>query len=1055
MNKKLKTNSKVCLVLLATFLLSFGITSAVLSGRTPQGTRKTNPPDPPTNPNPSDKAKGITGNKVTLMWMLNTHYRGDHKEIDKSWVKVSTRGPVYSDEAHAEEYDGVVGGTALELPVEMATTYYWAVKSHDEDGWGDYSNWKFTTNYPPVAEITKVNPSPARESVAVEFRGAGNDPMDGDPIVKYKWESSEIGPISEQKGFTVDTLPVGVHTISLKVMDNKGLWSEETEESIEELDILPNHAPTKPGDLTPLETHSLRPQITWYPSEDPNDEDDITYHLKIGSSNGGIDVADITTSKSFHTVSRPLSYSDRYVNGKSENTYYIELYARDSFGKASDTLKETFAVVNYKPTAPTVSISPANPSITKNLALAIMEDSKDRDGDEVDYTKEWYLDDNPMPTYKNRDVIPKKELKAGQRWEVRVAPNDGIADGFTGKATVEIVNTPPEVRISSPEDGLEIDNAMSLFLDAGNTTDIDREDELEFTWSSDHEGELGKGEKLSYFNKRNPLDIGEHSVTLTVTDGTNIVREEVRIKVVGAKYPDINAGIILPKGNKLYIGEKTAVNVEVRNDGVASAENVVVFLFNDISGDGSYQAFEKIESWKVGTLDSGGNVLLSTDWKVKEPAKLFVKVEGKNLHPNEDNDKDNDGKEPKPMFSPELYERTDTEDQGIPVWLWIVIALLGVAFLGGMGFLIYYKSTSYEDEIGDEFYDLGGAGDYGAPTRQLQQELSRLQNIINTHLPQYAPQGAGTGYLALPPASGGTTEAQQGWSQGYEGSYPSYSPQTYYRGQGIYSTPRLALPPGPSDLSPPQGEPGPDSASGRLAEEKYPAYPFPPPTPPTPRGAPPYGGKFPEYGGFSGASGPVGPAQSYGTPPPPRIVNTEETSGVKGGSGLDLGRAKSGVRSGTGTGGSGGGWSGTGWGDASRSDTKSGTSGRSEDRSKTGWGGGSGTETGPDISGRREAEETGGVESLSSLPGEPLPMQDTSAESSDLPVLESHGPEVSEEDLFEGLETETELPVIQPETLSEEEKIVCHICRTPVEDTGEERPYHTVCENCGARVDVA
>jgi PKD repeat protein len=78
-------------------------------------------------------------------------------------------------------------------------------------------------NVRPVASIDSITPNPAPQGAEVQFTGHGTD-SDG-TVVFYRWESSLTGFLSNAASFSISTLPVGEHVISLTCTDNDGAVS--------------------------------------------------------------------------------------------------------------------------------------------------------------------------------------------------------------------------------------------------------------------------------------------------------------------------------------------------------------------------------------------------------------------------------------------------------------------------------------------------------------------------------------------------------------------------------------------------------------------------------------------------------------------------------------------------------------------------------------------------------------------------------------------------------------------------------------------------------------
>ena len=1000
---------KACFVVTFFLLATLGLATFALSmeGRE---SRAVNPPNAPKNPTPPNNAKGLVGDSINLLWQLDDHYRGDHKEIDQSWVKVSTEGPVYSDQAVANVYNGAVSGTSVQVSIQMGLTYYWAVKCHDEDGWGPYSDWKFSTNAYPVATILSVKPNPAREGVEMEFSGKGEDLADGDAIVEYEWKSSLEGDVlSRESKFTDSELTTGTHEITLRVKDNKGLWSQITDDSTKTIKVNANNPPTEPEDIQPVETHSLTPDITWYPSQD-EEGDEITYHLTIGSTYQGHDIVDTTTTQSFYYLhNRPLKYSDKYTNGKSENTYFMEIYADDGFNGESNEVEHRFTVVNHQPTTPTVKITPEEPSISQDLKLEIEEKSQDPDGDGVTNRIEWYSNDKIEKQFDNVYSIPKNRLEAGQRWEVRVIPNDGLVDGVAGTMEVEILNTPPEIKISSPVEGLVIDTAMELLLDAGNTTDIDPKDELKlsYEWRSDRDGVLENGAKIVH---KNSLSVGVHEITVTVSDGINTVEKKVTIVVEEQKIPKIIASILPLDAKTLYVGDVVTISVLLENTGSGAAKDIFVLFYNDKNTDFKLQPAEKIGERTITKLDVNEKITIPFGWTVdKNPNNLLVQVNGKDMHSQafktSTYGSSGDVTENRPS-SPDStsqwnFDTTPDKKSGFTMnwWLWIVVVFIVIVFLGGAAFLIYYKVSSYEDEEFED--DVPGYGQpaysgYSDPyANELQQQLLYLQNLVSTYLPQYGSSAYGpAAYPALPPAgAGGSPTPRMALPPGPRQPYQTYAPQPFYNPfQTQVSQAPLALPPAPSDMIS-RGEY--DSAQGGPGSQQYNQT----------MGYSQYSPTSPSLGAFQ----PMQPEYSMGMGP------SQTGFSISGGWGAD-------------------------------------------DRAMGHFPGAQSVQPSPSIppftplvppsmggggTGGNVGGGTGG-----NMGDE---MMQFSPERQFFDDIHHEGPQV--------ISHETEgLDIIEPKPSKPiiiTPKILCHICRAPIKVTTDERPFITSCDSCGAAVEVS
>ncbi|MCK4969031.1 MAG: PKD domain-containing protein, partial [Thermoplasmata archaeon] len=81
------------------------------------------------------------------------------------------------------------------------------------------------TNEAPSATIDDISPNPAMVGQDITFTGTGTD-TDG-TIETYSWESNLDSIIGSTATFTTSTITAGTHTITFKVRDDSGEWSED------------------------------------------------------------------------------------------------------------------------------------------------------------------------------------------------------------------------------------------------------------------------------------------------------------------------------------------------------------------------------------------------------------------------------------------------------------------------------------------------------------------------------------------------------------------------------------------------------------------------------------------------------------------------------------------------------------------------------------------------------------------------------------------------------------------------------------------------------------
>jgi len=121
-----------------------------------------------------------------------------------------------------------------------------------------------TLNQSPTAYIDSIVPGEAAQGEAVAFTGHGTD-SDG-TVVGYRWTSSIDGEMGTSASFTTSALSVGSHTISFRVQDNNGAWSENVTATVIVTEAIPEPVilsfDADPGTINPGGTSTLSWEVT-------------------------------------------------------------------------------------------------------------------------------------------------------------------------------------------------------------------------------------------------------------------------------------------------------------------------------------------------------------------------------------------------------------------------------------------------------------------------------------------------------------------------------------------------------------------------------------------------------------------------------------------------------------------------------------------------------------------------------------------------------------------------------------------------------------------------
>lgn len=117
-------------------------------------------------------------------------------------------------------------------------------------------------NQAPAAYIDSIVPPEATQGETVTFTGHGTD-ADGS-VVAYRWTSNLDGEIGTSASFNTSSLSMGNHTISFRVQDNSGAWSENATSSVTITEVEDTTPPVTPNLTSPANGATLpQPDEEW------------------------------------------------------------------------------------------------------------------------------------------------------------------------------------------------------------------------------------------------------------------------------------------------------------------------------------------------------------------------------------------------------------------------------------------------------------------------------------------------------------------------------------------------------------------------------------------------------------------------------------------------------------------------------------------------------------------------------------------------------------------------------------------------------------------------
>ena len=371
--------------------------------------------------------------------------------------------------------------------------------------WSQWVTLPLDINGIPQAIINSFDPSEPTDRDRVNFYGSEHD--DGS-IVEYAWRSDRDGNLSDTKNFGITNLTNGTHIISFRVMDNKGLWSEETNTS-----ITINGYPTASIDgIVPKLVNEGSP--VWFYGSSHDDVNIVEYQWRTD------DLGILSTNESFSTNMLP--------NG----THRVYFKARDDQGLWSDEASDT-VTINGIPIANIISITPD--PVNKAEVVTFSGNGTDHEGPIKDYS--W-----------RSDLVPGI-LSTKMTFQLSTLPNGTHMIYFKVRDQNNVWSK--EVSLSLQVNGIPVANIIEITPNPGVETrkitfkasgTDDGGEIVGYNWRSTLNGSL---ETLSTFS-RTDLSVGEHIIYLRVKDNLDVWSPEVSMTLLVHPVPKVTSMSIVP-----------------------------------------------------------------------------------------------------------------------------------------------------------------------------------------------------------------------------------------------------------------------------------------------------------------------------------------------------------------------------------------------------------------------------------------------------------------------------------------------------------------------------
>jgi len=185
----------------------------------------------------------------------------------------------------------------------------------------------------------------------------------------------------------------------------------------------------------------------------PMGGDTLTTNQDLGITGAVIDDADVSELTLSLSSSLDGSLAPPTLNGDSfsgevrltEGEHTLTLTVVDAEQLSDEIAVIVIVSANQAPSAPAVSIAPAEPGTGEELVATLDTEASDPEGDALTYTWTWRVDG--VDAGIDGDTVPASATADDQLWEVEVYADDGELSSEIAAASV-IVNDGPTVEVS-------------------------------------------------------------------------------------------------------------------------------------------------------------------------------------------------------------------------------------------------------------------------------------------------------------------------------------------------------------------------------------------------------------------------------------------------------------------------------------------------------------------------------------------------------------------------------------------------------------------------------
>ena len=380
-------------------------------------------------------------------------------------------------------------------------------------GSGDKEIYLFDKDVPPTAQIDSIEPTTIRFDEEVTFTGSGSG-VDVS-IVAYEWTSSLDGLLGNEAELSVTGFSSGEHTISFRVQDENGEWSDRDTAL---LTATPNILPVATIDSITPSSARFKNEIVTFDGSGTDDDGTIT-GWEWNSSLDGI----LATEE------------DPSDSGFTPGTHTISFRVQDNDGGWSDWDSSILLVhVNTPPTGTIESISPS--PVEEGAIVSFIGSGSDEDDTIVAYRWSSSLD-GELSSEKD---FSSNTLSLGAH-TITFQVQDNAGAWSEEDSRILVVGIAP---VAKAGDDIEVEPKTEVqFIGLGN----DDGTIVNYEWDFDGDGDYDWSSERHGITTTIYYQIGSYTAVLRLTDDEGFTSTDSRtITVIRPEAEETESGLPAP-----------------------------------------------------------------------------------------------------------------------------------------------------------------------------------------------------------------------------------------------------------------------------------------------------------------------------------------------------------------------------------------------------------------------------------------------------------------------------------------------------------------------------